>query len=59
MGNWDAKIFINEKYEDTIKLENNDSLKTIREKSKHLIQNDGEYYYFTSKSNYIIEKASE
>ena len=33
MGNWDAKIFINEKYEDTIKLENNDSLKTIREKS--------------------------
>ena len=59
MGSWNAKVYINDIYRDTIKIDNKDSLDQIRKNYKYIIPNDGQEYYFTFKNKNIIEKNEE
>lgn len=54
MGAWEAKIYINGKYQNTIKIKGNPSLDEIRDLCKNIIPKD-ENYYFISKKDEMIK----
>lgn len=54
MGNWQAKIYLNDEIKTVIKVKNDTSLREIRILCESFLSNNLNYYFLTSKDNVII-----
>lgn len=53
MGAWEAKIYINNKYKNTIRIKGNPNLKETRDLCKNIIPKNDKYFFISNKNEMI------